>query len=291
MTIKTKLVSDKKEKLLQAFEASKPTVGDIVYVADKWIRANPTGRIYSCEITKIINDQKVEVRELEYAFGVPVVIYIENINTRLTEMEIGENPFVSQKGNVQFTAFTLESIIFNLNVLGTKDTDPTVILGVNVPEINWNPFVYDKDGNKLHYQRPFVWTLEDNQLLLESVYMGIECGRILIRERSWEFVESEIKKGNTTNIAFFDIVDGKQRLNAIRGFVLGEYPDSRGNYFSDLSTRAQQRFTNHQQFSYATLSQTTTDEDTIAQFLRLNFAGVPQSKDHIDFVKSIHSKL
>jgi len=286
-------ISPKKQKLLDDFLSTPIAVGSTVYITDNWL--NKTGspdKVRTCSVTRIVDEKSVEVKESEYGHSDPVVVLIENIGRRNT-MEIGENPFLKMRSEVTFVAFTLESILFNLNVLGDKHEDGTGVMKVAghiVPELNWNPFVIGKDGKKYHYQRPFVWSLNDNQLLLESIYMGIECGRILVRERSWDYVEKNLKKGET-EVGFYDLVDGKQRLNAIRGFIMGEYTDMHGNYFADLSYRAQHRFTNHQQFSFATLPSSSTDDDTIEQFLRLNFAGVPQSISHVEFVRSISSKL
>ena len=41
-------------------------------------------------------------------------------------------------------------------------------------------------------------------------------------------------------MCFKDLVDGKQRLNAIVDFVQDKYTDSFGNYYSDLSEKYKQ---------------------------------------------------
>ena len=61
------------------------------------------------------------------------------------------------------------------------------------------------------------------------------------------------------------------------------------NYFGDLSNYSQHKFTSHHLFSYAELPDNSKDIDIINQFLKLNFCGIPQSKEHIEFVKSINS--
>ena len=98
-----------------------------------------------------------------------------------------------------------------------------------------------------------------------------------------------MRKNGETELAFKDIVDGKQRLNAIKEFLHDEFPDISGNYYSDLSSSAQTKFMNHQMLQYAEMENGTTDEDILFQFLKLNFAGVPQSKEHIEHVKSLLS--
>ena len=73
--------------------------------------------------------------------------------------------------------------------------------------------------------------------------------------------------------------------------MLDEFPDMHGNFYSDLSFMSQHKFTSHQLLSYAEMPEDSNDEDVIRQFLKLNFAGVPQSKEHIEFVKSLQSKI
>ncbi len=66
-----------------------------------------------------------------------------------------------------------------------------------------------------------------------------------------------------------------------------EFMDVNSNYYSDLSSIAQNKLTDHQLLSYAEMGENTKDKDVINQFLRLNFTGVPQSIEHINFVKSL----
>lgn len=99
-----------------------------------------------------------------------------------------------------------------------------------------------------------------------------------------------IKKGET-EIAFNDIIDGKQRLCTLKSFIFDEFQDLHGNYYSDLSFKAQNYLTNNQLISFSELPENTDDKTVIKQFLRLNFAGIPQSEEHIEYVKNIYKKL
>lgn len=220
---------------------------------------------------------------------------VEDKSVNLSELEVrrwtfpvGANPF-AKSDNVRYVAFSLDSILhsigFDRGDYGRVDRN--IVDGVDVPEANWNPFVKDAEGNKVYYQRPFVWTIEDKQLLIESLYQRMDCGRVLIRLRSWEQIRELIASGES-ELSFKDIVDGKQRLSAIVSFIQNEYPDLRGNYWADLSDAAQSEFRNLQSIAFAEMSEKTTDAEVIAQFLKLNFAGVPQSKEHIEFVRSIN---
>lgn len=96
----------------------------------------------------------------------------------------------------------------------------------------------------------------------------------------------ELQKGGH-ELAFKDIADGKQKLHAVKSFIDGEYPDLNGNYYCDLSDQAQRKLVSNQLISYSELPENTKDEDVLRQFLRLNFAGVPQSQSHLDYIKSL----
>ena len=113
---------------------------------------------------------------------------------------------------------------------------------------------------------------------------------VLLRKRSFEYMENELKNGNA-EVGFFDVVDGKQRLGCIIDFVNDKFQDLHGNYYSDLSEKAQYLFRSSQVLTYGEMEVGTSDEDVIEAFLHVNFTGVPMSKEHIDYVKEIHNKL
>jgi len=182
-------------------------------------------------------------------------------------------------------SYTLESIIFDICPREGREKRYEMVKGIRVEEINWNPYVII-NGEKKYYQRPFVWTLQEKQNLIDSIYNGIGCGKIVVVGRSWDKVEALALAGHT-EISFKDIVDGKQRLNAVIEFTENGFPDSYGNYWSDLSAKAKNQFGENQLFSYCYLED-PTPEDILEQFLKVNFAGVPQSIEHIELVKSLH---
>lgn len=203
---------------------------------------------------------------------------------------LGYNPFPDKSWNssLRFVGFDLGGILSTIGFERRRRTFKNETVGtVEVPELNWEPVIIDSDKNEVKYQRGFVWKVEEKQLLIESIYNNIEIGKIIVRKRSWEYVESRIKKGKLENTAFKDIVDGKQRLNAILEFIQNKYTDIRGYYFKDLSDSAQRKFENFNSVSYGEMGEDASDEDVKSVFLNINFAGVPMSQEHIDFVKSI----
>lgn len=288
--------SAKKKNLLDTSKARPYIIGDIVRVKNinlpnKYPKYGDDG-VVSCLITDI-DGNHVCIQDL-YHSKIKAVIKLENIIER-NIIYVGVNPFSIDNSSVRSVSYTLESIISGLDILDENNNGKAkYFVGINkdipVYKCNWNPHIYNKDGEKEYYQRPFVWKLKDNQLLIESIYQGIDCGKVLVRLRSWAEFDMLISRGET-EVFFNDIIDGKQRLNAIRGFIKGEFRDLQGNYYGDLSANAQRKLINHQLISFSELPEDSTDDDVITQFLKLNFTGVPQSASHIKFVKSLQEKL
>lgn len=276
-------ISEKKQKLMDDYKNQPLEVGEEVYIIPSDIDKYGGDRQEYVTILEINGDDIIIKRDL---YRNPIKIKKELIKDRRGTNKIGANPFVEKYRNIRAVNYSMESIIFSLELVEKRrEEDWEIIPGVKALEVNWNPFVYDKDGNKQRYQRGFVWTTEQKQLLIESIYKGISCGAVLIRKRTWGQLE-EMAKAGERELYFVDIVDGKQRMDAIRGFLKDEYPDMYGNYFSDLSNYSQYRFTDHQLFQYAEM-ENVTDEETLYQFLKMNHEGVPQSKEHLDFVAKL----
>jgi len=292
-----KYISKKKQKLIDEYQKTPVVIGDQVAVDYMVLHPNETwntSKNGKSEWGKVVGfDGGDLILELDY-YGSSqprVTIKPEFVQTKYVRC-IGENPFESDNTDVRFVSFSLDSIISALDLDDEKGIvrQPYVIGGVTVMELNWNPYIFNKNGEKEYYQRPFVWSLKDKQLLIDSIYNGIECGRILVRHRSWSEVEKLVASGEK-EVAFRDIVDGKQRLNAIKCFINDEFKDSYGNYYSDLSEQAQHSFANNRLLAYAEMGERTSDEKVIKQFLKLNFTGRPQSAEHINHVKEIMKKL
>ena len=109
----------------------------------------------------------------------------------------------------------------------------------------------------------------------------------MVRKRDWKELEQLVVDGHGGELSFVDLIDGKQRLSAIHEFTQDGFADSMGNLYSDLSRTAKGRFGNNQLLSYSEISEGVDDRVVIEQFLKLNFSGVPQSKEHLEFVRSL----
>lgn len=196
---------------------------------------------------------------------------------------IGQNPIKQYRKNrykTQIFKFDIDSI---LSMLGLSDR-PSVLneaLGSDIPHSTFNPFVTLPNGEKYFYQRGLVWSLEDKQNLIESVYRDLDCGKIVVRQRAYNFVEDFIKNGgNPEHMGLYEIVDGKQRINALYEFVHNVFPDKYGNYWKDLSKNAQSTFRMTLTFSTVMLREDATDRDTLTTFQNVNTRGVAYNVDN-----------
>lgn len=200
-----------------------------------------------------------------------------------TFMDCGANPFGKQKRRISFYNSDIQSLLWKMGYAAYSGK--YIESERDWQKINFDPYVVDINGDKQYYQRGLVWTLEQKQLLIDSIYNDIEIGKFLLRYNAWSRMEKE--EIETGTMHSFDCVDGKQRLNTILEFVQGKFADSHGNYWDDLSTNAHRRFLNYGNLSHGELPETATDEDVIDNFLTLNFTGIPMSKEHIEYVKTI----
>lgn len=271
---------DSKKKLIEAYLKEPLKVGDRVVVRGLG-RSDKTTWGSTTEVIKI-DSEGIYIKEYGSSLS-----FIKHGDYKKETYKIGYNPFPEKCWNSQLKMinFGLDSI---LSVIGF-DAHKLVFKEENyfekpVKELNWNPFVLT-EGNPIYYQRDFVWKKKDKQLLIESIYNGLDIGKIIVRKRSWDWVETNINK--YPEVCFKDLVDGKQRLNAIIEFCQDKFKDLNGYYFSELSDYARNQFFGFSAVSYGELGESATDKDTLGVFLNINFTGVKMSQQHIDFVKSI----
>lgn len=97
--------------------------------------------------------------------------------------------------------------------------------------------------------------------------------------------------GNMINEEYYAKRYTKKDILALLDFVNDKFPDLHGNYYSDLSNKAQHKFLNSDVISYASLGESATDEDVIETFLMVNFTGKIMSQEHIDYVKEISKQI
>lgn len=288
-------MAKKKDEMVKAFLEKEWKVGDEATTKCGFLdnlARDPDRKEYII-IKKILPDEKFVVNWKTHDYWKVKDIILDKTQIERSLFNVGANPFPDRAWNrrIRTTNYDLEGIMLFIGASGRvgRKAEKYEINGICPCECNFNPYVL-KNGEKLYYQRDFCWTLKDKQLFIESVYQSINCGMVLLRKRSFKYVEEQCKNGNS-EVGFFDVVDGKQRLGCIIDFVNDKFQDMHGNYYSDLSDRAQHLFRNSQVLTYGEMEEGTTDEDVIEAFLHVNFTGVPMSQEHIDYVREIQKKL
>ena len=128
-------------------------------------------------------------------------------------------------------------------------------------------------------QRPFVWTLHQQQELIWSIFMGRPIPPFV-------FIHHANSRMDDNESAIIQIIDGKQRLTTIFRYMDNEFPiivDGEEVFFKDLDKRAQHRidfFDMRAQIYYSYKENPITDDEKIIIFNHYNFAGTPQEEEH-----------
>ena len=184
-------MSEKKDKLYKEFLEAPLKVGMQGYViAENLVNGSfyRNDKNIDCTISEILDEDKIKVSYKEYEIDrnfktcvIDKIFFIKN------DFYIGANPFIEKpwERRIRRHDYSLEGILLECGYDGSYKKELFIEqFGVTVPEINFNPYVLDKDGNKKYYQRDFVWTLEEKRLFIDSIYNGLNCGSITLRRRS-----------------------------------------------------------------------------------------------------------
>lgn len=125
------------------------------------------------------------------------------------------------------------------------------------------------------YQRDFVWTDEDRERLVESVFDNVEIGKFVYVKLPFKGVDSPE----------YEILDGKQRLSALVDFYLNKFP-CRGRFFNELSANDRRWFRNFG-VSVADCREEMSEEQKLRYFLMLNVSGHVMKEKHLNKVRKM----
>jgi hypothetical protein len=126
------------------------------------------------------------------------------------------------------------------------------------------------------YQRGYVWTKLDKVRFLETVFERRDLGKFV-------FLEDGSYRSDTV-----EVLDGKQRLSALLDFYLGKISYN-GVYWRELSKLDRLCFEGvGVQFVLIDKTQ-VKKSDLLRLFLDINCAGVPQTEEHLDYVRELYS--
>lgn len=130
----------------------------------------------------------------------------------------------------------------------------------------------------INLQRPFVWSgLQEESFILSMLNdANIPPFAIVLHEHNFVYV-----------------IDGKQRINAIKRFIDGKFTISHENYegkivqisYNELNSSAKRKISRRSldwNVIYSCEDDKPSDDELIEWFRRINFAGTPQEKSHFD---------
>jgi hypothetical protein len=124
------------------------------------------------------------------------------------------------------------------------------------------------------YQRGYVWTDEDRVRLIDSIFNGFDIGKFV-------FVRYPYPENRD------EVVDGKQRLQAIIAFREGRFA-YKGKTWYELAQMDRNNFENLQ-VQYAELrGEEYKKSDILWLFLSINAGGVPQTEEHISKTRKMY---
>lgn len=127
------------------------------------------------------------------------------------------------------------------------------------------------------YQRAHVWTREQQEAYVEFQLMGGEVSRTLVFNAPY-WTNFREPAENT----YVELLDGKQRLEAVRAFLRGEVA-AFGRRFDEFEGRfptMEYRFRVH-------VCCLETREEVLQLYLKINAGGTPHSQQELDRVRAL----
>ena len=157
--------SESKQKLIDNIIIGNPEIGERVEYPETYISSYRKYGRYIHGIVKEINGDVYKLQCDEYRYE-DTYHDVKREEIKRNTWNIGKNPFETKHKMFNTIAFTFDSIIFHFELLERRRQEPIIMSGIEVKEVNWKPYIYNKDGVKEYYQRDFVWTIEDKRLLI-----------------------------------------------------------------------------------------------------------------------------
>lgn len=134
--------------------------------------------------------------------------------------------------------------------------------------------ILEDHPDKIPLQRPFVWTLEQQQSFIISIFKKINIPPIAV-----------LLHRNKDGEQFYQIIDGKQRLTTLINFYNNEFPiivDGKKFYFKDLHSYdvSELRYALNAHIGYNWKNE-LTGKQKAEWFMLLNFSGTAQTNEHM----------
>ena len=116
------------------------------------------------------------------------------------------------------------------------------------------------------WQRPEVWDVARKRAFVEGIFLGLGTGNYVVHAPDWD--------ANGTKPMSGWLIDGQQRLSAIRDFVRDDLEIFDGVRYSDIDQISRRRRFLGQTFPYIELSYAPDEQRLKTLYERLNFGGM-----------------
>lgn len=129
------------------------------------------------------------------------------------------------------------------------------------------------------YQRDLVWSLENKQNLIFSIMNGSPIGEFIFVRETVDTKKEYYHR--------WIIVDGQQRLNALKEFVNNDFADKDGRYYVEYSYREMVYFFEEFSAFKAVYIQDLPEKEQIEIYLSKNVGGVAHTEAELQKAKDL----
>jgi hypothetical protein len=178
---------------------------------------------------------------------------------------------------------------FNLNKIPQYTQWPTQGWDVEWKDIEMHIEIANKDHVNLDpdFQRGYVWTEAQQASYVEYILRGGCIGRdLLFNCPGWNSC--------LTNIGPYELVDGKQRLEAVRKFMRNDlFVFCDGTVLGNKTPLSRTDFAGHFRFYHSfrwNVNDLPTRSDVLKWYLDLNSGGTVHTKEDLEKVRALLKK-
>jgi hypothetical protein len=151
------------------------------------------------------------------------------------------------------------------------------------------------------YQRDYVWSEDNKDQLIESVFDRLDIGSFLfVRHAGYKHKGDATTKTYRTLMGTdvviprqddytVSIIDGQQRLTTLLDFYMDRRP-YKGVYFSQLHPSDRHEFEDFSVMLRIIEEDKVSEKDIVRMFLQSN-RGVPQTPEHLDKVRAMYESM
>lgn len=136
------------------------------------------------------------------------------------------------------------------------------------------------------YQRGLVWTKKQKQNLIMSILMGNPIGDFVFGRKLFRDSRGEVSGLRVD----WTVIDGQQRLNAIKEFVGNKFPLPDGKYFKDMKYWDVREFLSSYRINVLYITDLTYEQEVEVYWNR-NFGGTAHSRTELDRIKKLREEL